>query len=61
MAGFNAANPFGTAGSQDPYQGMRNQATQNAGNAQSQNMDRISRRYAAMGNLNSGAYVAGAN
>lgn len=54
---FNAANPFNTPSGQDPYQGAKNQAVQTAGNAQSQNMDAISRRFAAMGNLNSGAYV----
>lgn len=52
---FDAANPFGQGG--DPYEGMRNKAVQNAGNAQSQNMDAITRRYAAMGNLNSGSYA----
>lgn len=52
---FDAANPFGQGG--DPYQGLRNKAQQDAGNAQSQNLDAMTRRFAAMGNLNSGAYV----
>lgn len=48
-------NPF----PQNPgaYQGMRNQAQQDAGNEQTQNLDAITRRFAAMGNMNSGAYV----
>jgi hypothetical protein len=48
-------NPF----KQNPgaYQGMRNQAQQDAGNAQAQNLDAITRRFAAMGNQNSGANI----
>lgn len=54
--GWDPAHPFGNSGA-DPYEGIRNRAVQDAGNMQSQNIDAITRRYAAMGNLNSGSYV----
>lgn len=49
------ANPF----KQNPnaYQDMRNKAQQDAGNEQSQSMDALTRRFAAQGGLNSGAYI----
>lgn len=55
--GFNAANPFGGPAGADPYNALRNQATEQAGNDQAQGLDAIQRRFAAMGQLNSGANI----
>lgn len=51
------ANKMDPQGSGSPYDYLRNKATQDAGNQQAQGLDAITRRYAAMGNLNSGAYT----
>lgn len=57
---YDPANPFGnktsTSGG-DPYDYLRTKATQDAGNQQAQGLDALTRRYSAMGNLNSGAYT----
>lgn len=51
---YDPANP--TPG-QDPYDALRKKAVTDAGAAGQQGMDAITRRYAAMGNLNSGSYA----
>lgn len=56
MAGtYDPNNPYQGA---DPYATQRTQATNAAQGAGQQSMDAISRRYAAMGNLNSGSYTS---
>lgn len=56
---YDPAKPFeaqtGKGGS--PYDAVRQKATKDAGNQEAQGLDAITRRFAAMGNLNSGSYV----
>ena len=52
--GYNFANPYQGA---DPYAEQRKIATDAAQGAGAQGLDAITRRYAAMGNLNSGSYT----
>lgn len=54
---YDPANPNGTPAGQSPYDALRKKAIDDGGNATSQGMDAITRRYAAMGNINSGAYT----
>ena len=49
------ANGIGTSG--DPYNQLRNSATQEASNSQAQGMDAIARRFAAQGGGGSGAEI----
>lgn len=55
---YDPANPYkDQQGSASPYDYLRNKATQDAGNQQAQGLDSLTRRFASMGNLNSGAYT----
>ncbi len=52
---YDPANPAGVGN--DPYAAQKNKAVQTAQAAGSNGMDAITRRYAAMGGLNSGSYA----
>lgn len=55
---YDPGNPYkDKVGNGSPYDYLRNKATQEAGNSQAQAQDAITRRAAAMGNLNSGSYI----
>lgn len=58
---FDPANPFAskTGGGGDPYEYMRQRATQDANNSQAGALDAMTRKMAAQGNLNSGSYIKG--
>lgn len=58
MGSYDPGNPYkDKVGNGSPYDYLRNKATQEAGNSQAQAQDAITRRAAAMGNLNSGSYI----
>ncbi len=55
---YDPANPYANKqGTNSPFDYLRNKATADAGNQESQGLDALTRRYAAMGNLNSGSYT----
>lgn len=57
-SGYSQANPFqNRAGGSSPFDYLRKQATDNAGNQEAQGLDALTRRFAAMGSLNSGANI----
>lgn len=56
---YDPNNPTGSSGS--PYDTLRSRARQQSDVAKNQGLEALQRRYAAMGNLNSGSYIAQQN